>query len=405
MKTLHRKKRHVRRHITRRRLRGGTLLGEGGFGCVFSPTLLCKGETVRNSSRVSKLTSAAIAQKEFTFAQKIRALNKEQRHFLVPDTMCDLNAAAQQQHEELKTCEEYVTTSPKSDPFNTLLHGTKGGFEIDALLSSAPDSRKEPLEWTEYVDCFEGLAGFFLGVEKLHTEGFAHLDITPYNVLVTRSHPYRFHLIDFGLSQALTALRGPVSGYSHNYEFYPYYTRFLSYPERKILWQDLSDYYHFFLLRKRPDTKFWIPPEVFYTGPDGTPRMSVWTMEESVADVSRDALAKGTDMYGLALLVGALYGSQLGHRVVFGKVSYSGVPLAELEARGIRPDVAKWHADVAREITVPLFTLLEQMMAMDVRQVPSIQDARRRYEALLPAMRRLFTEEALQRGMSSWFEK
>ena len=57
-------------------MKGGTILGEGGYGCVFQPPLKCKNKklTQKNKNYVSKLSKKQEANSEWKMINKIQTL-------------------------------------------------------------------------------------------------------------------------------------------------------------------------------------------------------------------------------------------------------------------------------------------------------------------------------------------
>ena len=56
----------------RRKINGGKVIASGGFGCVFSPALKCKGKTSRESNKISKLMTKKHAIDEYNEIEIIR---------------------------------------------------------------------------------------------------------------------------------------------------------------------------------------------------------------------------------------------------------------------------------------------------------------------------------------------
>lgn len=72
-------KRKSRRHRlykrkSHRRQRGGAMIGKGGYGCVWRPSLRCKNETKRRPG-ISKLLRNVDAEKEMTEYKRLSALD------------------------------------------------------------------------------------------------------------------------------------------------------------------------------------------------------------------------------------------------------------------------------------------------------------------------------------------
>ena len=74
---------------SRTRKIGGSVLASGGFGCVFSPALLCKGQTKRKRNTVSKLMTEKHALEEYhdisNIRDRVKTIPNYKDYFLVDD--------------------------------------------------------------------------------------------------------------------------------------------------------------------------------------------------------------------------------------------------------------------------------------------------------------------------------
>ena len=93
MKT--RKNRKIHKHSRKTLATGGKVIASGGFGCVFSPALKCKGEKTRGTNRISKLLTKKHALSEYNeikeFKKKLDKIPNYQNYFLINDfNICKL---------------------------------------------------------------------------------------------------------------------------------------------------------------------------------------------------------------------------------------------------------------------------------------------------------------------------
>jgi hypothetical protein len=65
-------------------------------------------------------------------------------------------------------------------------------------------------------------------------------------------------------------------------------------------------------------------------------------------------------------------------------------------------ETMSWHKTVYEEITLPIFTLVNAMMNPDVRTRIKIGEAHERYNAILPAINALFTEEQISKYLKGY---
>jgi hypothetical protein len=71
--------------------KGGKLIGQGSYGCVFRPMIPCEGKTIREKGKVSKVLHMTEAYKELEETKKIDKIDpKGIYHFVAPE-MCKIN--------------------------------------------------------------------------------------------------------------------------------------------------------------------------------------------------------------------------------------------------------------------------------------------------------------------------
>jgi serine/threonine protein kinase len=201
--------------------KGGKLLGEGAYGCVFSPSL-CSGDP----AKVTKVFQTDVeADAEMEQGQALIALDPEQKYFLYPTEgeRCDIR---EDQLDNENKCKLFQTLGGTSEfnPFQE--QSSKRAWTPSPLqLAKKPRVQKFPAvemrkgedELGVYVktlktkltrgQLLEMCMNIFEGVKLLQTHGKMHFDIKPQNIMVVKDGDAKFstRLIDFGKLRDLNA--------------------------------------------------------------------------------------------------------------------------------------------------------------------------------------------------------
>ncbi len=96
---------------------GGKLLGQGVYGCAFSPPLKCVVRT-KNATRgrkVGKIESTQEAQKEFTLSKKLEKIPHAETYFTLLESICTPAPRSQQTESDVSKCEVLQTTGLKQN--------------------------------------------------------------------------------------------------------------------------------------------------------------------------------------------------------------------------------------------------------------------------------------------------
>jgi hypothetical protein len=88
-----RKTRKIKETQERKKIKGGRVIGSGGYGCVFEPALKCKDQE-RSDSQISKLMLSKNAKTEYKdivkFLPYLKKIPNYQKYFLLEDiTICE----------------------------------------------------------------------------------------------------------------------------------------------------------------------------------------------------------------------------------------------------------------------------------------------------------------------------
>jgi hypothetical protein len=163
--------------------RGGRLLGEGVYGCAFSPPLLCKGKT-KGKGDVGKILRKGDAVHEYAISQALKQIPFSNEYFVIIDDICDIKPRIKQKNISVNECKplEGVNTDEVKQvtmPFGGRPLGTlTQNLTVDGFLEIG----KKLLE-----------AGTLLLIG-----GIVHSDIHSLNILVDSDLSVRY--IDFGVA-------------------------------------------------------------------------------------------------------------------------------------------------------------------------------------------------------------
>jgi serine/threonine protein kinase len=188
---------------SKKRKFGGSVLASGGFGCVFSPALLCKGEQQRKPKNVSKLMTTRYANEEYNFINKIREKLKTipnyKDYFMIEDI--EICAPDKLSYEDLSNFKKKCNALPK-DGINeknindnldniTILNMPNGGEEVDNYIFNTNAHDKLFNLNQKLIDLFTN------GIIPMNNKNIYHSDIKNSNILIDSSLKTR--LIDWGL--------------------------------------------------------------------------------------------------------------------------------------------------------------------------------------------------------------
>jgi serine/threonine protein kinase len=174
---------------------GNKLVGQGSYGCVYKPGILCEGETELKKNEVSKLITNIEAQKELEQNKLFDRIDPDHLMHLRTNKVCkfkkSLNPAL-----ELDRCKVYEYEDKKDHHFS-VIKLEDGGINLNNFLDNKKNISNENL--------LLGLSNFaflFVGLNIMINNGVIHSDIKLDNVIINPK-TLRLYYIDFGLSQEL----------------------------------------------------------------------------------------------------------------------------------------------------------------------------------------------------------
>jgi len=241
--------------------KGGRLIGQGAYGCVYMPAIRCEGQETVSPKTVSKLIRPDEAKKErMQYVLLLRSLLPKERQaefmdvfqtsgisafqeklmeipdpdiqrkiqyvkdtFLFPTAVC---SPAKQAPEEAK---ENPISACKITRATSLLQLPYGGIDMDDLLTS-------PIVQEGHIrSILSDVGQLFDALEFLHTHGVAHMDIKPENIVIDVGDDGvgRVRFIDYGFMVFFDRFHTSKSIYRTDYYAWPFEVRFLDFGYNK----------------------------------------------------------------------------------------------------------------------------------------------------------------------------
>lgn len=163
-----------------RRMEGGRLLGQGSYGCAFTPPLLCKSKSVGRNTMVGKITLDKDAEQEIHIANLLRKRPLVKNYLLLPEPeSCEPAPLSQQTDTEIKDCD---ATSRKNE-YKVNWSSTRqlylpfgGKNPLGNMIMNASIHPK-------YFPFFEFMKHTLEAGALLTTAGICHFDLHPNNFI------------------------------------------------------------------------------------------------------------------------------------------------------------------------------------------------------------------------------
>jgi len=175
-------------------MEGGDLIGQGTYGCVFDPPLLCKEardhRTKRKSRIVGKISQAIDVDNELDASKALSSVPNSNLYFVLPvaESYCKPKVAHLQPDKSIKKCEAIQRYGEEGMVHFLMPYG---GISIRPYISLHPN--------TPVLHVHSFVKRLLEATATLNLRGYIHYDIHLGNILVNeKTHLPR--LIDFGMS-------------------------------------------------------------------------------------------------------------------------------------------------------------------------------------------------------------
>lgn len=190
-------------------LKGGSVIGAGGFGCVFRPNISCKNKEDKvKLGTVSKLMTKKNAKKEFDVTTKFKTILSNipnyKDYFIFPEKICTPRKLKEEDkiNYTLK-CNSLVRKKITVENINKKTNKLKiiqipdGGMDLDTFLRN---SRLDMIIFNKMNASLEKLLGN--AVLPMNAMNVFHLDLKASNLMI--DDKYNVKIVDWGLSTVIT---------------------------------------------------------------------------------------------------------------------------------------------------------------------------------------------------------
>ena len=164
-------------------MEGGKLIGQGTYGCVFNPPLLCKKKHLPKG-QIGKITEAEDIEREIHAYKMLHKIKDTKYYFILADESCVPKSSKEQEEKDIEKC-DFLERAHKGQIKQLFM--SYGGTDLSKM-----NLLEKPLFFFTLIKHLLEMGSLML----LH--GFVHYDIHAKNVVVDKMYVPR--LIDFGQS-------------------------------------------------------------------------------------------------------------------------------------------------------------------------------------------------------------
>ena len=185
--------------VARKIQKGGELIGTGGFGCVFRPSMNCSGKTHSSKKYVSKVqVKDRFSENEVKMASIIKSIKQYRKHFAPVVSFCKRLSLVDVGKSEISTCPLIETDADPGELLMTKMRYVDGNG-LDVLYSAIRKGEYDVSSW-DYLNAIIGVHIKLLNsVELLNGAKVYHMDIRKPNVILEGDDDTPI-IIDFGLA-------------------------------------------------------------------------------------------------------------------------------------------------------------------------------------------------------------
>lgn len=393
-----------KRRSVRKTKRGGKYIGHGSYGCAYAkPGIRCMGDPVVPNNIISKIMDYKEGIQEFDTRKYVYPLDPYQQYFLYPVRIChpDYQTPEEERENPYKICPSLQDKQYAP----VLIQLMYGGFSYDKLKEFGR------LTYRRIGDILLGWRNLFEGLDILHSNNIAHIDIKPANIVISPESNHS-RLIDFGMTVKTTESmshvdQNPVNA-TYNYPTWPFEFRFI-YKKYTPLWikQSVIDTFYATCVKRPSQAPFDLfPVDVYYNGGnvvEGEEKVNpefmlgVYRNLFSLEEIDRiNLLTKGADVYALGRSLSSIYVLLMRHAPNGPRnvalIANRSAPIDYLQKPPTMSDsLYNWHRTVIETISIPFFNLIRKMMAVDPVMRISIRDAKVEYERICLNITNLFS--------------
>ena len=181
------------------------IIGEGGFGCVFKPSLHCSDKKISYKNKISKWMLSKNAIEELQEYAVIAKADPKADFYTGKPIKCSIKRGSAEMTRAIERCEllkkkmKNKTVKQIADE-TALLIITDGGYDLEkwvkkiALLDSS-------LARVKIMEFWREARRLFLGIQTFLKNDLVHHDLKPQNIVYMMDNK-RVNYIDFGLMRS-----------------------------------------------------------------------------------------------------------------------------------------------------------------------------------------------------------
>lgn len=233
-------------------IHGGSMIGEGSYGCVFKPSIPCN-KYKSDNNKVSKVFASDEATKELNQEYKInKMIEKIPNHQLWSNIW--YKKCKPPDYTTLKTIEpdidkcldmNNISINEYNNQRNMLI-GDYGGTTFNEYILKLLTKKKFNdinVVIRNILIIFKNMKPLFIGIDQMNKNGILHNDIKGDNIMINNG---QFKLIDFGLSSNHTNIKfiidRSLGEFDYDRIYIPYtYEYIYSFADKDSLNYELDD--------------------------------------------------------------------------------------------------------------------------------------------------------------------
>ena len=192
---------------------GGTLIGNGSFGCVFNPLIPCNSKSNLKGNKVSKIffgnESKNDADVEYELSKNINKIDPEKKWSYTWESKCKspkYSLILKKEKGITKCLQDANIDIERFDRTSYMLTGDYAGKVINDTRESSELQKcytNSNAFWKIFLKIMKSVKPLFLGLKELYKHKISHLDINRNNMTMELEDKL-FRYIDFGLSCKFT---------------------------------------------------------------------------------------------------------------------------------------------------------------------------------------------------------
>ena len=197
------------------------VIGEGAYGCVHKPSLICKDKNINYKNKISKLMKKENAEIELSEYDKIMTVDNNEDYFISKPEICVPKISINNLL-SIDKCKDFNINS--IDNYRLLMI-PDGGIDLNKFAEQVKDMENNEKHKQKIIDFW--LSGHLLlkGIKEMLESGIIHHDLKPGNIVYDiKKKELKF--IDFGFmdykKNIIKHLRKSSHSLARPYWYFPF---------------------------------------------------------------------------------------------------------------------------------------------------------------------------------------